>query len=426
MGRGCCGESAKKRLAGRPVVLLRKYLSMHILLIFNRYQQRGGEDSVYVAERALLLQHGHTVTDFLEDNSAIPSMNPLALAGRAIWSRSSHRRISRIIQDKRPDVAYCINTFPLISPSVYYACKEQSIPVIQGLHNYRILCPSADFFRAGRVCQDCLGRIPPWPGVVHKCYHRSRAQTAVVATMITVHRCLQTWERMVDGYIAPTEFLRNKYIEGGFPAEKIFVKPNFVPSDPGRRKGAGEYAVYAGRLSPEKGIRTLMESCGQTPNLPFKILGTGPLEPEIRSIIQKFQLKNIELLGRVSQSQVISILKSARFLVFPSECYESFGLAIVEAFACGVPVIASRLGAMAELVSDERTGLLFTPGDPDDLAAKMEWAWNHPKEIARMGSESRREYENKYTADENYKNLISIINQAINKNVGEPNNGLSA
>jgi len=161
-------------------------------------------------------------------------------------------------------------------------------------------------------------------------------------------------------------------------------------------------------------------------NIPLRILGTGPLEPEIRSLIDQLGLNNIQLLGQVPRSQVASILKSARCLVFPSECYESFGLSIVEAFACGVPVIASRLGAMAELVSDGRTGLLFTPGDPDDLAAKVEWAWNHPKETDEMGNKARREYEDKYTADENYQNLMSIINQAINQNAGEPKDRLAA
>jgi glycosyltransferase involved in cell wall biosynthesis len=399
---------------------------MHILLAHNRYQQTGGEDSAFAAEHSLLIQHGHTITEFLDDNRRIPSMNSLALAAQTVWSSSSNKQLSVLLKNDRPEVAYFFNTFPLISPSAYYACKEQSVPVVQGLHNYRLLCPSADFFRAGHVCEDCLGRTPPWPGVVHKCYHRSHAHTAVVATMITVHRLLRTWQRTVDCYIAPTEFLRNKYIEGGFPAEKIFVKPNFVPTDPGLREGAGEYAVYAGRLSPEKGIRTLIKSWRRMDNLPLKILGAGPLEPEIRSLIHQLGLKTIELLGQVSLSHVTSILKSARFLVFPSECYESFGLAIVEAFACGVPVIASRLGAMAELVSDGRTGLLFNPGDPDDLAAKVEWAWNHPKETDEMGNKARREYEDKYTADENYQNLMSIINQAINQNAGEPKDRLAA
>lgn len=373
----------------------------------------GGEDSVYTAERALLLQHGHTVTDFLEDNSRIASMNRLALAGQAIWSRSSHRRLSRMIQDKRPDIAYCINTFPLISPSVYYACRDRSLPVVQGLHNYRSLCPSADLFRAGRVCQDCLGRISPWPGVLHKCYRHSRSQTAVVAMMIMVHRWLRTWQKMVDGYVAPTEFLRKKYIEGGFPPEKIFVKPNFILTDPGRREGAGEYAIYIGRLSREKGILSLMESWRRMENLPLKIVGAGSLVDDIQSMIQQYGLNNVELIGQVSRSQVTPLLKSARFLVFPSECYESFGLAIVEAFACGVPVIASRLGAMAEIVEDNRTGLLFTAGDVTDLTEKIRWAWAHPMQMDEMGREARKEFEKKYTAERNYEIFLEISERAI-------------
>jgi glycosyltransferase involved in cell wall biosynthesis len=226
---------------------------------------------------------------------------------------------------------------------------------------------------------------------------------------------------MVDCYLAPTEFLRNKYIEGGFPAEKIFVKPNFVLSDPGRHEGKGEYVVYAGRLSKEKGVSTLMESWRRLENIPLKVMGVGLLDPEIRSLNRQRELNNVELLGQVTRSQVISILQSARFLVFPSECYESFGLSIVEAFACGLPVIASRLGAMAELVSDQRTGLLFTPGDSGDLADKVKWAWDHPKEIIGMGEEARREYEAKYTAEENYKILMTIFDLTIRGNLRRSN-----
>jgi len=394
---------------------------MHILLAHNRYQQTGGEESAYAAELALLLQHGHTVTEFLEDNRRIPAMNRLALAAQTVWSRPAFRTLSGIIKRDRPDVAYFFNTFPLFSPSVYFACRENSVPVVQGLHNYRLLCPSAEFFRSGRVCQECLGKTPPWPGVVYKCYRGSRAQTAVTACMIAVHRWLRTWRNKVDGYIAPTEFLRNKYIEGGFSPEKIFVKPHFIMTDPGRRENPGDYAVYAGRLSQEKGIRTLLKSWQMMESRPLKILGGGPLESEIRTAITERRLSNTEFLEQVPRERVAAILKSARFLVFPSECFESFGLSIIEAFACGVPVIASRLGAMAELVSDHRTGLLFFPGDHADLRDKIEWAWNHPQEIAGMGDEARREFEEKYPPGKNYQQLMKIFADAIRQNPARRN-----
>jgi glycosyltransferase involved in cell wall biosynthesis len=387
---------------------------MHILLIHNRYQQTGGEDAVYAAERELLLRHGHTITEFLESNARIASMNRFSLAFQSLWSRPTYLSLQRLVRDRRPDVAYCINTFPLVSPSAYDACREQSIPIVQGLHNYRLLCPAANFFRAERVCTDCLGRTPPWPGVLHGCYHRSRTQTAVVAAMIAIHRGLRTWQKKVDAYIAPTEFLRGKFIEGGFAPERIHTKSNFLPQDPGARDTPDSQALFIGRLAPEKGIRTLLQAWQKLEHIPLQILGAGPLREEIQTEIRKRGPIKIELAGFVPREQVFADIKQARFLVFPSVCFESFGFSIIEAFACGVPVIASRLGAMAELVEDGRTGLLCAPGDPADLASKVEWAWAHPNEMAGMGAQARGEYEEKYTPEKNYKILMKIFDRAMN------------
>ncbi len=386
---------------------------MKILSVHNYYQSHGGEDSVFRLETVLLRERGIEVEQYLEDNRKITQMNPLALAGRTIWSTETRRNLRERLRQLAPDAAHLHNTFPLISPSAYYACREVGVPVIQTLHNYRLLCPAASLLRDGRVCEDCLGRIVPWPGVVHACYRDSRPATAVVAALLTAHRSIGTWIRTVDVYIALSEFARRKFIEGGLPAERIFVKPNFVHPDPGVVSERADYSVFLGRLSPEKGIQTLVAAWKHLGGkLPLHVAGDGPLRPALEEATARTG-GCVRLLGHLSHAAAIAVLQPARFLICPSECYENFPLAVAEAFACGVPVIASRLGAMAEIVEDGRTGLHFTAGDRADLAAKVEWAWTHPREMEEMGRAARAEYEAKYTAERNYHMLMDIYERAM-------------
>jgi len=386
---------------------------MRALFVHNRYRQSGGEDAVFAAETAILRKHGHEVVEYLDDNHRIYGLNPLVVAANTVWSYSSRDKLRQVLREAKPDVVHFHNTFLLISPAAYYACWETALPVIQTLHNYRLLCPAATFFRDGHVCEDCLDKTPPWPGVWHACYHDSRVQTGVVASMLTLHRLLKTWQNQVHIYIALTEFVRRKFIEGGLPEKKIVVKPNFVYSDPGMREGKGEYVLFVGRLSPEKGVSTLLKAWQNLKGIPLKIVGDGPLMEEVKAFVETHGLEKIEILGQRSHEEALSLIKGSRFLIFPSEWYETFGRVIIEAFACGVPVIASRLGAMEEIVEDERTGLHFEPGNSEDLAAKVEWAWIHTKEMQEMGREARREYELKYTAQKNYEMLMEIYRRAM-------------
>lgn len=387
--------------------------SRKILMVHNRYRQPGGEDAVFAAETEILRKHGHEVVEYLDDNRRIDGLNPLVAAANTVWSYASREKLSQVLRETKPDVVHFHNTFLQISPAAYYACWKTAQPVVQTLHNYRLLCPVATFFRDGHVCEDCLDRTPPWPAVLHGCYHNSRMQTAVVAAMLVFHRLLKTWQNQVHVYIALTEFVRRKFIEGGLPEEKIVVKPNFVYSDPGIREGKGEYVLFVGRLSPEKGIKTLLWAWQYLQKIPLKIVGDGPLMDEIRAYVKMHTLEWVELIGRCNHEEVLELMKGARFLVFPSEWYEGFPVTIAETFACGVPVIASRLGAMAEIVDDGRTGLHFEPGNSEDLAAKVKWAWTHLDQMLQMGREARAEYEAKYTAERNYKMLINIYEKAI-------------
>jgi glycosyltransferase involved in cell wall biosynthesis len=384
---------------------------MNILCVHNYYQNPGGEDSVFESEKSLLESNDNTVIQYIENNNKLNNTGKLKSAYNTIWSKESKQKIYQLLQEEKPDVAHFHNTFLLISPSAYYACKEAGVTVVQTLHNYRLLCPSAIFYRNNTMCEDCINKYFPYPGIIHGCYRASRAQTSIVSAMLAFHRFLKTLQNQVDLYIALTEFARRKFIEGGLPEDKIVVKPNFVYPDPGVGNENGNYALYIGRISQEKGVKTLLSAFEKIHNIHLRIVGSGPLLSEIRN----YNL-NVELLGQKSKEEVIRLVKSARFLVFPSELYETFGLVATEAFACGVPVIASRLGAMEEIIEDGRTGLHFTPGDAQDLAAKVEWAWSNPERMKEMGKEARREYELKYTAEKNYKMLMEIYRKAIEIN----------
>jgi glycosyltransferase involved in cell wall biosynthesis len=351
--------------------------------------------------------------EYIEDNRRIQALGRWPAAGRALWSRPTQRRLRLRLERHRPDVAHFHNTFPLVSPAAYYTCRAIGIPVVQTLHNYRLLCASATFFREGQVCEQCLDWSLPWPGVLHRCYHRSAAQSAVVTAMLGLHRLLGTWDRQVDLYIALSEFARRKFIQGGLPGHKIVVKPNFVEPDPGAGEGGGGYALFAGRLAPEKGLATLLRAWRTLKSIPLLIVGDGPLLGQARRFAASAAGQgNVSVLGHCPHLKLLELMKGARFLVFTSAWYESMPMVIAEAFACGLPVVASGLGATAEIVEHGRTGLLVRPGEPEDLADKAGWLWSRPGTSERMGREARAEYLAKYCAQSNYPRLLEIYARA--------------
>jgi glycosyltransferase involved in cell wall biosynthesis len=387
-----------------------------VLLVHNTYQQPGGEDVVFEQEARMLSNAGHQVVLYRRSNWEVQTyhgLHKIGLAKRTVWAADSREDFLQLLRKQKPDVVHVHNTFMMISPSIYSACYEEKVPVVQTLHNYRLLCPAATLFRDGKVCQECVGGSL-LHSVQHACYHKSRPTTAVVALMLTAHRLRGTWEREVTSYVALTEFSRNKFIEGGLPAEKIFVKPNFVDPDPGARTGDGDHVLFVGRLSPEKRVSTVLAAwkCLRLP-IPIIVIGGGPDRPQLEAQAVEDGLTNVRFLGQVPRAQTLTAINQARFLVFSSEWYENFPMTIAEAFACRTPVIASRMGAMQEIVRDGCTGLHFNPGDPEDLARKVEWAWTHPDEMRAMGTEARSEYESKYTAEKNYPMLMKIYKRAI-------------
>ena len=388
---------------------------MRILLVHNSYQQAGGEDIVFEQERQLLANAGHEVLTYHRNNSEIPkhpsAWGRIMLARHTVWSEPTRRELLDLIQRERPDIAHVHNTFVVVSPAVYWACAEAGIPVVQTLHNYRLFCPAGNFLRDGKVCEDCVEHGLT-ESVRYACYRGSRAASTTIAITLAVHRMKGTWSEKIDTYIALTNFSRNKLVSAGLPADKVTVKPNFMHPDPGARRGVGDYALFVGRLSPEKGVLTMIAAWRQLGSaVPLVIAGDGPSRAEMEQ--QAAGLARVQFKGRVPREQTLALMKSARFLVFPSEWYESFPMTILEAYACGVPVLASGIGALLEIVKDGETGEIFRVGDPDDLAMKARGLWENPEMTARLGQASRLAFETEYTAAINYRMLIEIYQRTI-------------
>lgn len=383
---------------------------LKVLLCHNYYQQPGGEDQVFADEAALLAAHGHEVVRFTLHNDDVRQMGRLAAARASIWNQRSYEELRAVMRREQPAVMHCTNIFPLISPAAYYAARREGLPVVQSLHNYRLLCPNALFQRNDGPCEQCLGRFP-WPGVLHGCYRRSRLATAAVAAMLGVHRARGTWSRLVDRYIALTQFSRGKFVAGGLPAARIAVKPNFILPDPGPGPGGGGYAIFVGRLSAEKGVAVLLAAWRELARaMPLVIVGDGPLADRVREATADEPA--IRWLGRRSPAEVSELVGRAELLVLPSTCYENFPKAIVEAYAAARPVVVSRLGAMAELVDEGVTGLRFEPASAADLVEKVRRLMADGDMRTRMGRAARRRFEECYTAERNYELLIDIYRQA--------------
>ena len=385
---------------------------MKIIVAHNFYQQPGGEDVVYQAEVDLLRQFGHDVVPFQIHNDSVNGMGRLALLANTVWNRSVYKQFRRLVRETKPDVVHFHNTFPLISPAAYYAAHAEGAAVVQTLHNFRLLCASALFYRDGKVCTECLGKSVPLNGIKHGCYRGSKVQSAVVAGSVAIHRTSGTYGRAVDRYVALTESARDKFVVGGLPSDKIVVKPNFVHPDPGPRQG-GNYAIFVGRLSPEKGVDTLLAAWRTVGDrLPLKIIGDGPLADDVREAMKTNPA--ITWLGRKPADEIAELIGNAGLLIQPSNCFETFGRVSVEAFAVGTPVVATGHGAMADVVgTDGRLGSLFAPGDPADLAKKVIDLWSNQAALPAMRATVRREYEAKYTGSQNHAFLTDIYQQAI-------------
>lgn len=389
---------------------------MKILYVNVSYQQQGGENIWFRSEPNLFRAHGHDVVIYERDNQEIngyPIFKRASLLWKTTWSQESYEAIRDLIRRERPDVTHVHNTLPLVSPSVYYACHEEGVPVVQTIHNYRLLCPDGNFLRNGAVCEECVEHSL-FNSVLHGCYRASRVQSGALAWMLASHRWRGTWKNLIDRYLVPTEFVKQKLIQSGLDAGKITIKPNWYEPDPGPREAADGSMLYAGRLSEEKGIKTLLRAWSTLKDPPvLNILGDGPLRGDVESAATSNT--RISYLGRRSPEEVIQCMRRASVFVVSSEWYEAFPHSIVEAYACGLPILASRIGTLKDVVKDGKTGVLFDPGNSLDLAAKIKWLSDNPDEVARMSANARAEYEAKYTGAQVYRILLDVYSAVCNR-----------
>jgi glycosyltransferase involved in cell wall biosynthesis len=376
-----------------------------VLFVHNRYRLPGGEDAVVDAEIELLKNRGHEVEIYIRDNHELEGMRPFDALAQTVWSRRSWRDVQWLIGAFRPDVIHVHNTFARVSSSIYWAAARAGVPVVQTLHNFRLMCVQAMFLQNDNVCEDCLGRVP-WRGVVRKCYRGSHLESAALAATLGVHRALGTFRDKVTRYIALTEFCRRKFIEGGLPASRVTVKPNFAdiahPGD-GPRSGG----LYVGRLSSEKGLATLMAALELLPGIVLDVIGDGPEAARVRDH------PGLKLRGWLSHEEIYARMRGASYLVMPSIWYENFPRTLIEAFGNGLPIIASHRGSLLELVDHGCTGLLFRPGSAEDLAQHIGWAETHSGAMRLMGTNARRKYEDEFTPDRNYERMMAIYRDAI-------------
>lgn len=396
--------------------------SMHILMAHNYYQYSGGEDVSMMAEIEILRHAGHRVRLLKWHNNDIASMsrlNKISLFWRTVWNSASEQRVYESLRDFNADLLHGQNLFPLASPSIYRAACRLNVPVVQHLRNFRLTCLNAYLYRQGSVCEACVGRNP-WRGVVRRCYRNSLPASMSLWQMLTFHRWRHTWERDVDAFIAPSQFAADKLIEVGVPADKLYVKPNFVADPLALKKGIPEYPknpvfVVAGRLSDEKGVFSLLKAwcLVQKPDWQLMVLGDGPELSKLSQFCQEKELTNVDFLGQLSATQVLEKFQQASLVLVPSLWYETFGRVVVEAFACGRAAIVSDLGALAELVDDNVTGCRVSPGDERAWAERIRWCAEHLSELQQWGKAARHAYKQLFTPELNYRQLTEIYAEAL-------------
>lgn len=383
----------------------------------NAYRARGGEYEVYKSEMELLREYGHRVIPYERTNDEIGAAISVALAPlKAIWNSAAYRQVSALIDKERPDVLHVHNTWVLVSPAIYWAAHRRGIPIVQTLHNYRLYCPAATFSRDRAPCELCKEKFFPYPAIRYRCYRSSLVETSVLASTLAFHRAAGTWD-LISTFVTPTEFSRAKFIEAGLSPERIVTKPHFLRYEPSNATPAldadvNKYAIFVGRLAPEKGIDVLLNAWSRyDPGINLVIVGDGALREDVETAVATHD--HIHYAGHQNRASVLAFLRDAEMLIFPSTVYESFGLTAIEAYAAGTPVVGSDIGTMQSIVQHGITGRLFENKDARDLADQVRWLVDRPNALEEYGKRARAEFESKYTPEQNYKTLKNIYSSVI-------------
>jgi len=389
---------------------------MKVLLVHNKYRTSApsGEDIAVANERRMLENRGIEVLAFERCNDGLDDSSFAAKAAMAlntIWSRRSRSELTEVLREFRPDIAHVHNTISMLSPSVYGACRAQGVPVVQTLHNFRFFCPGALFLRDGKPCEACVDQSL-LQSIRYRCYRNSVAATATLATMLSVHRAIGTYSQDIDYYIALTQFARTKFARAGIAEHKLAVKPNFLPEPPPPGRGGGGYVVFVGRLLEGKGTETLVDAWRRLPDVRLKIIGDGALRPRLEEIVRS-ECLNVEFAGMQPRTQVLEAVANAELLIIPSEWYEGFPMVIAESFACGTPVLASRIGSLEELVEEGVTGRKFTATKADELARAVDSMLADGPSLRQMRANARTYFEANLTEQQNFTQLMRIYSTVL-------------
>ncbi len=389
---------------------------MTILVVHNHYRYSGGEDVVVAAEIAMFRKHGHEVIFYERHNKEYERLSwwgKLCFVARDIfWSQRTFNDMVRLIKAHKPDIAHVHNILFFVSPSVYDACRSCGVPVVQTIHNYRLLCANGLLYRSGRPCEDCF-KTKGISAVVHRCSQGSLFSSIVYFFWLKWMRFSGVLRHKVDMFITPGEFVRSKFITSrSLNAERITVRSNFVDTPVNPREKVGNYVLFAGAVADYKGIKTLLAAWQGMTEISLKIAGEGPLFKELK---EQYQNPGVEWLGVQSWEQTMAYIRQSAFVVVPSECYETFSRVIVDAYACGVPVVASRIGAVAERVIDGQTGFLFKACDVEDLKEKTRMLFKDPLRNLEMGRKALSLYRQEYGEEKNYHRTMDIYNQLVPK-----------
>lgn len=398
-----------------------------ILQVHNFYQIPGGEDVVVRNEKRLLEEHGHTVFTYYRTNKELKEKGiwgKLCLPFTAVYSFRTVREVKKIIRENKIDIVHVHNTLTMVSPSVFYAAFRCHVPVVQTLHNFRMLCPAGSFFRDNVICEECVADGLRC-AVRHKCYRGSTAQTVVSAMILKIHRMLGTYRRV--NFICLTEFNRKKLLNAlnapsvpkrrwAVDADRVYIKPNFTFAEglaPSSESGQEEYFLFAGRVEALKGIDIAIKAFEQLPEKKLYIAGTGPMMEEMQAYVKEHQLTNITFLGYLQKEEMSERFYHARAVIMTSQCYEAFAMTIAEAYSYGVPVIAGSVGNMDGMVKEGITGVKFEYNSAEELAEKVREF--ETLDVHKLKENARAFYQKRLRPEDNYKKLEEIYQDILRK-----------
>jgi glycosyltransferase involved in cell wall biosynthesis len=408
------------------------FAKVRVLAANKFYYLRGGAERYFFGLCHILEERGHQIIPFsMLDGRNCPSpyseffvshieffepktlLQKLAAAQRVLYSSEAKRQIEALLIQTKPRIAHLHNIAHHISPSILHSLKKYGIPVVQTLHDYKLICPTYTLVSAGRICERCR-KYRYYNVVLHRCNRGSLAASLLGCIEMYLHKLWRTYEKNVDLFISPSQFLRRKLVEYGFDEHKIAHLPNFIDADdyPFHYAADSDYFVFVGRLIPIKGVLTLLKAMEEVKHFRLLVVGEGYLRPELERYAEGEKL-GVEFLGYKSGHELEQIIKGSLFTVVPSEWYENLPYAILEAFAMGKPVVGSDIGGIPELIEHGANGLLFKAGNAQDLASKIHYLLDHRQMIPEMGRRAREKVEKTYNPESHYQRIISIYNSLI-------------